>query len=178
MALIDNATLMPATARYYIAPVGTAYPANEKKPATPWVELGHTALSDPITFLTEGGETVVKGTLQAPSLRTSVKPVIDGCKIKLQQFDKASLKLFFGSTTAEADGRLQPSSTPKATEQAFLAVVMDGDAHLVFYAKKASIFRDGTPEMSAAEDYASLPLEVKFLNHEGAASAFEIKPLG
>lgn len=73
MALNDKATLVIGAGNYFTAPTpGTKAPVDLTTVATPWVNMGHTSIEDIMSFDSEGGESSVLGTLQNPSLRTTL----------------------------------------------------------------------------------------------------------
>lgn len=177
MAINDNATFMPATGRFYIADVGTAFPSDPKKPGSGWTELGHTSAETPIEFTTEGGEKTTIATLQAAAHRTRVSPRVDGAKLKLHQFDIDTLKLYFGANSKVVSGRLQVAQNPQATEKAFLAVFVDGERVFATLAPRSEIQQDGNLALSDPEKLAEVPLSVTFLIHGTNDYALEIMPV-
>lgn len=182
MALTDSATLNIGTGHLYLAPVSTVAPTDFRQPEVAWKEIGHTSLDDIFTVSSEGGDSTVLGTLQSPSLRTTVASRTESFGFNLAQWDEASLKLYFGSnaaveSTGPAAGLLGVPSKPAPTTNAFLAVYYDGDVDFVIYAQKAEISRGDDFSLSDTTSLALLPIKVTPLSVAGAAP-YHVKPLG
>jgi hypothetical protein len=178
VALNDAATLVIGSGNYLTAPVGTAMPTDLTAPDVAWESIGHTSLEDIFGATSEGGDATVLGTLQNKSLRTSYSPRQETFAVKLQQFDKPGLKLYYGSNAVElADGSLGVPQDPEPTEVAFLAIFIDGENVFAFYAPKAEVFRGDDIDLSSAEALASLPLSVKPLVYQTNTWAYAVTPL-
>ena len=162
MALIDSATLKIDSGNYLLAPVGTAAPVDPATPGAPWVNIGHTSIEDILGFESEGGEQTVLGTLQNSSLRTSQAARTESWAVILQQFDAASLKLYFGSNATESvDGKwVHVPDKAVPTAAAFLAVFVDGENIFPIHAHRAEILRGDDLDLSDTESLAGLPLRV------------------
>jgi hypothetical protein len=179
VALDPTATLVIGTGRFYTAPsAGQALPADLAAPTTPWVEVGNTSLDDIIAFSSEGGDATTLGTLQAKSLRTTYAPRVESFTINLQQFDQASLKLYYGSNASVVSGMVQVPASPTPTTCAFLAVFIDGANKFAIYAPKAEIFRADDLAVSDAESLVSLPLSVKPLVYSTNTWTYSVTALG
>lgn len=179
MAKIDSATLKIGIGNYWLAPVGTAVPEDLLEPGVGWENLGHTSLEDILANESEGGEATVLGTLQNPSLRTTYSARTETFGINLQQWDEASLRLYFGSnaTSDVANGMLQVPIVPAPTAKAFLAVFEDGANAFGLYAPKVEIMRADNFELSDTESLASLPLSIRPMLHGTNKWAYAITPL-
>jgi hypothetical protein len=178
VALIDNATLVIGAGNFLTAVVGTALPADLKAPEVAWTNIGHTSLEDIFALSSEGGEATVVGTLQAKNLRTTYSARSESFQFTLQQFDKAALKLYYGSNAVEnADGTLGVPTNPAPTQAAFLAIFMDGETTFAFYAPKAEIFRADDMSISDTESLAGLPISVTPLVTGGNHWAYAVTPL-
>ena len=161
--LADNATLVIGTGNYFLAPVGTAAPADLLSPTSPWENMGHTSLEDIMTVESDGGEATVLGTLQAPQLRTTYSTRTETMNIILQQWDATGLKLFFGANMADTgDARFMGvPGTPQPTKAAFLVVYIDGENVFGIWAPAVEILRGDDLELEDTENLAGLPLAVK-----------------
>lgn len=186
MALDETATLVVGSGNYFTNDVGTALPADLLDPnggivdpAPKWENVGHTSLEDIFSVTSEGGEATVIGTLQNSSLRTKYSARTETIAITLQQFDKASLKLFYGSNAVEnADGTIGVPENPTPTTKAFLAIFVDGENHFAFYAPKAEIYRADDLSISDTESLAGLPIGVKPLKNGTNTWTYAVTPLG
>lgn len=163
MAIQDGSTLVINTGNYFLAPVGTAAPADLLAPGGAWENVGHTSLEDIFSLTSDGGEATVLGTLQSKSLRTSYSSRTETMRFTLQQFDSDSLRLFFGRNMKETNDErfLGVPQTPQPTQAAFLVVFIDGENTFSFYAPKVEILRGDDMELSDTESLAGLPLDVK-----------------
>lgn len=178
MALDNNAVLVVGAGNYFTADVGTAIPNDLKAPTTPWANVGHTSLSDILSITSEGGEPTVLGTLQNKTLRTTYSARTESLAFTLQQFDTASLKLYYGSNAVvNADKTVGVPSNPEPTVTAFLAVFFDGSRAFAFYAPKAEIFRGDDLTISDTESIAGLPLRVTPLQHNTNTWTYAVTPL-
>lgn len=179
MALNKAYTLVIGSGNYFTGPVGTALPAALNNVGTPWENMGHTSLEDILALSSEGGEPTVLGTLQSKSLRTTYSARSETFSIILQQFDEASLRLYYGANaTLGEQGELQvPANNPAPTKAAFLAVFYDGDNAFAFYAPEAEIFRGDDMELSDTESLAGLPLSVKPLQMGTNNWAYAVTPI-
>lgn len=179
MALNDNATLVIGAGNYFYAPVGTAMPADLTTIPITWENVGHTSLEDIFSTESEGGEATVLGTLQNKSLRTKYSPRTEAWKFTIQQFDKKSLKLYFGKNAVELpDGSLGVHEDPIPTDGAFLIVFYDGENVFAFYAPKSEIFRADDLSIGDSESLAGLPLSVKPMKSGTNKWAYAVTPLG
>lgn len=179
MALNDNATLVIGAGNYFHAPVDTARPSDLEVVSTPWENVGHTSLEDIFAIASEGGEATVLGTLQNKNLRTTYSKRTETMTFTVQQFDEASLKLYYGANAITlADGSLGVPDSPEPTVAAFLVVFIDGDNVFAFYAPKAEIFRADDLSIGDTESLAGLPLGVKPLISGTNKWAYAVTPLG
>lgn len=179
MALDDTATLVIGSGNYFTAPVDTALPVDLLAPEVAWVNAGHTSLEDILSIASEGGEATTIGTLQNNSLRTKYSARTETIAVTLQQFDKASLKLFYGSNAVEnADGTLGVPEHPVPTTAAFLAIFVDGENVFALYAPKAELYRADDLSISDTESLAGLPIGVKPLKSGSNTWTYAVTPLG
>ncbi len=179
MATNDAATLVIGAGNYFTAPTGTAMPSDLTAPVSPWASVGHTSLEDIFGIESEGGEATVLGTLQNKSLRTKYSSRVDQMKFTLQQFDRAGLKLYYGSNAPNLpDGTVGVPSDPTPTEAAFCAIFIDGVNVFGFYAPKAEIFRADNVELSDTESLAGLPIGVTPLQYGSNTWTYAVTPLG
>lgn len=180
MPLIDQATLAVGTGHYYTGDVDAPFPTDLLNvPAAAWSEIGHTSIEDIISFDSEGGDASSLGTLQNPTLRTTYSTRTESFAIVLQQFDEASLKLFYGSNAKKDSktGLMQVPTNPVPTTAGFLAVFRDGQNAFAIYAPKAEIYRGDNFEIKDTESFASLPLSVKPLQSGSNDWTYAITPL-
>lgn len=178
--LNDNATLVVGAGNFFTAVTGTAKPADLTDIETAiWENVGHTSLEDIFGISSEGGEQTTLGTLQAKALRTTHAPRTESFNFTIQQWDRKSLRLYFGrNAPVLADGSLGVPVSPVPTEAAFLVVFYDGENAFAFYAPKAEIFRADDVSIPDAESLAGLPLAVKPLVHGGNEYAYTVTPIG
>lgn len=178
MALDDGATLVPAVGHYFFAPAkGQARPTDPFAPATPWVDLGHTSLDDPFGITSEGGDTTTLGTWQNKALRNSHAPRVESISFVLQQWDEASLKLYYGSNAATVGGRVRVPEAAVETEGALFVRVDDGEGALAFYWPAVSIYRADDISFDP-EALAGLPVRATILGYSTNDWLYEIDPKG
>lgn len=178
MALSDTATLVVGAGNFFTAPTGTAIPADLGSISAPWVNVGHTSLEDIFGVTSEGGEATTLGTLQAKTLRTKYSPRTEKFNFTLQQWDAASLALYFGSNLVSVSAGLKGvPSDPTPTVNAFLAVFVDGTNKFAFYAPKAELFRGDDMSLSDTESLAGLPISVTPVNYSSNTWAYAVTPL-
>lgn len=182
MALNDNATLVIGAGNFFVADAGTALPADLLDPTAGgtvmWENVGHTSLEDIFGIESDGGDASDIGTLQNKTLRTVYAKRTETMKFTLQQFDSASLKLYFGSNmVSNADGSLGVPADPTATTKAFLAIFTDGAKTFAFYAPKAELFRADDMSLSDTESLAGLPIGVKPLQYNSNTWTYAVTPL-
>lgn len=183
MALDSNAVLVVGAGNFFTAPYSastpTALPEDLTAIGSPWETVGHTSLEDIFSPTSEGGEPSTLGTLQNKSLRTTYSPRTETFNITIQQFDVASLKLYYGANaTVGAGGELQVPDQPTPTIASFLAVFIDGENHFGFYVPKAEILRADDMAISDTESLVGLPLGVKPVIHGDNKWAYAVTPLG
>ena len=173
--LENDAVLVIGTGHYYTAPVGTPYPTNLNAIPPLWVEIGHTSLESILSFASEGGDQTVLGTLQSPSLRSTRSPRSESFEILLQQWDEASLKLYYGSNAIQLpNGLLAAAATPLPTTCAFLAVFEDGPVRFPVYAPKVEIYRAGDLEFSDTNSFTGLPLKITPVSYGANAWTYAV----
>lgn len=180
MAIHDDATLVIGAGNYFTATTGTALPADLLAPGVAWEKLGHTSLEDIFGATSEGGEATTLGTLQNKTLRTKYSARTEKFSFTLQQFDIASLKLYYGGNAIDVnlDGTLLGvPSDPTPTTKAFLAVFTDGTQEFAFYAPKAELYRGDDLSLSDTESLAGLPISVTPLQHSTNAWTYAVTPL-
>ena len=176
--LADGATLLVNTGNFFTAPVDTPLPTALPVVATPWVNVGHTSLSDILASESDGGEATVVGTLQNKQLRTTYSTRTESFSITLQQWDKDSLKLYYGSNAAElANGLIAPNVNPTPTQAAFLAVFIDSGRYFALYAPKAEIYRGDDVSISDTENLAGLPIKITPLQSGTNQYTYAVTPL-
>lgn len=186
MALNDQATLVIGAGNFYMNPTtGDSAPTDLKAVPSPWVNIGHTSIEDILGFDTEGGDQTILKTLQNKSLRTRREAITDTLSLTVQQFDKGSLKLYFGSNSSDGDfisgaaGEkwLRVKSDPKPTVCAFLAVFIDGENIFAIHIPKCEIMRGDSPSFDDTENLAGLPLKITPLQFEDNDWTMEVTPL-
>lgn len=178
MAKIDEATLVIGAGNYFTAPVGTPLPTDLLSPGVIWENVGHTSIEDIISISSEGGEATVLGTLQNKSLRTKYSPRTETIAFTVQQFDAASLRLYYGSNAPTLpDGTIGSPTEPVPTQAAFLVIFVDGNNHFAFYAPKSEIYRADDISVADTESLAGLPLGVKPMQLGNNAYTYAVTPL-
>lgn len=180
MSLNDAATLVIGAGNYFTGPAETDCPADlTVTPASPWANLGHTSIEDIFSIESEGGEAKLLQTLQSRSLRTIYSARSETIKITLQQFDAATLKLYFGSNAPVLpDGMIGSPEKPQATVGAFLAIFLDGETVFAIYAPKAEFYRADDLSAGDTESLAGLPIGVKPVAAPGNSWTYAVTPLG
>lgn len=181
MAINDNATLVAKTARYYVAPVGTAAPADLKTIGAAWEEIGHTSPDDILAWATEGGDKTTLGSLQSPSLRTTTASKTESFSTTLLQWDEKTLPFYFGDNLELIPGSeifVGVKSAPDAVKKALLVVIADGQNRFGVYAASTEIGRGDDLSLDSTEDLAGLPVNITLINYQGAAYAYAITPIG
>lgn len=180
MALNDDATLVIGAGNYFVATTGTAIPADLTAPGVAWENIGHTSLEDIFSASSDGGDATTVGTLQNKTLRTKYSARTETFAITLQQFDEASLKLYYGANMVDIneDGTLLGvNENPTVTTKAFLAVFVDGDNLFAQYAPKAEIYRGDDFTAGDSESLAGLPLAIKPLKYSTNDWTYAVTPL-
>ena len=180
MPLIDEATLIVGSGNYFTGAVSAALPSDLRAPGAAWTNIGHTSIEDILASETEGGEVTMKGTLQNPSLRTTRTIITEKFTVNLQQFDRAALKLFYGSNAKmDATGKmLQIPRVPVPTECAFMGVFLDGSEEFAIYIPRCEILRGDNMELANTEDFATLPLAITPLGVSGQDWNVAVTPMG
>jgi len=180
MTTNDNATLKVGVARFYTAVVGTPRPttvATLKAPPVAWTEVGNTSLDNILNLTSEGGAVTTLSSLQNKSLRQSVEARVESLGINLLEWTTDTLKLYYGANAViGADDAVEIPSEPVPTENAFLAVLEDGDNVAGFHAEKSSIFRSDDIAIADVNSLAQLPIKVTALNNAGKTSALTAIP--
>ena len=145
---------------------GTTPAANVAVTTAPngWVMTGHTSRDDLPEFGKDGGDTEVKGTWQNKALRETLSgdPRVDFVTVKLEQFDKSNLELFYGTDAANTTGVFGVDGSYTPIEKAVLMVIVDGTASIGFHAPKASIRGDDSIDMSV-DGFTGFPVKMTFL---------------
>lgn len=179
MALSDTATLLINGGNFYTAAAGTAAPSSlASVPSAPWVNVGHTSIDDVLAFNTDGGEATSIGTLQKRVLRTSYSTRVETLNFTLQQWDSASLKLYFGSNLSQVSTTIWWSvpDSPAITTNAFLAIFVDGSTSFGIYAPSAELYRGDDLEF-AVDELSGLPISVKPINYLTNTFRYQVTPL-
>lgn len=176
----DNATLVVGSANFFTAPIGTAMPASlSDVPPSPWEAIGHTSLDDVFSAASDGGDATTLGTLQNKALRTTYSPRTETFAVTVQQFDRKSLRLYYGANAPLlSNGTLGVPSNPVPTGSAFLVIFIDGANRFGLYAPKTEIFRSDDVAVADAESLVGLPLGVKPLLYSSNQWAYAVTPLG
>lgn len=176
--LDDQATLVPATGHYFLAPQFTGPPADLITPAGPWADVGHTSLDSPFGLTSDGGDTTTLGTWQNPALRNSHAPRVESVAFILQQWDLASMKLYWGANSGVSPaGALRAPKAPSETLAALYMVASDGVEKLPWYYPSVSIFRADDIGFDA-EALAGMPVRATILGVSGQDWLYEITPKG
>lgn len=180
MAQNDNAVLVVGAGNFYTAPTGTTKPSDlTVAPSGPWESIGHTSLEDIFSFASEGGDATTLGTLQSKALRTTYAPRTESFGITINQFDRRSLRLYYGANAPMlTDGTLGIPQSPQPTECAFLAIFVDGSNYFAIYVARCEIFRADDVAVSDSESLVGLPLSIKPLIYSTNQHAYALTPLG
>lgn len=180
MALNDDALFTAAVGYILIAPAGTTKPTPANiagfDPDTGlvgWSNIGHTSRDELPEFGFEGGEAETRGTWQNASLREVItEATVDYVTFNLHQWDDETLELFYSQANASStEGEFEVLNAASSTlERALTMVIVDGDAVVGFYARKASLRREGSIEL-ATDGFAMLPIRATFLK-DGSNALF------
>lgn len=178
MAFNSDAVLKLTRADFYWARTGTAKPENIfEEPASPWENIGHSSIEDILTVSTEGGESTQLGSIQNPSLRTSVSAAVRSFSVNFLQWDAATLKLYYGANAEIAgDGSVKVPEQPEPSEGAWFVILHDGARRGGLYAAKCSAIGDGDFSISDTDSLAQLPVRFTPQAQSGQKHAFEMIP--
>lgn len=180
MAFNNKAVLKPTRADFYWNnTVGAAKPTDlSQEPGAGWENIGHSSIEDILAVSTEGGEATQLGSIQAPSLRTSVSAAIRSFTVNFLQWDTATMQLYYGANAKVGeDGALQIPEQPIPSEGAWLAVIRDGNNRGGFYAAKATAIGDGDFSISDTDSLAQLPVKFTPASVDGKEYSFEFLPM-
>lgn len=162
--ILDQATLVVNSGNFFVAPVGTAAPADFLNPGAAWRNVGHTSLDNILKFASDGGEAKSLGTLQKKQMRTSYSARTEKMSFVAQQFDDEAFKLYYGSNMdriSSGSPLMGVPDSPVAAQHAVLIVFVDQDSHIAFYAPKAELFRDEDLDIGDTESLVGLPIAIK-----------------
>jgi hypothetical protein len=180
--LNDDAIFTAAKGYIYIGEVGTASvptpaliqafrnPGFDPDAAdvlgTGWSHIGHTAREELPEFGFDGGEAETRGTWQNEAVKQVItEALVDYVTFNLHQFDDQALSIYYGQANAAGavEGEFIVSGAPTAgVEKSLCMVMVDGDAAIGFYARKASLLREGAVTL-AVDEFSALPLRATFL---------------
>jgi hypothetical protein len=165
VAFLDGADRTFTATGTFTGGTSPAVAATKPTTANGWINVGHTSRDDMPEFGFDGGDTEIKGTWQKKRLREvqTGDPLADSVGIHLSQWDRNTLRLYFGADTAATAGIYGVSGDFKAVEVAILILIIDDDVRLGFYASKASVKRDDSIGLPV-DDLSSLPIKATFLN--------------
>jgi hypothetical protein len=178
MPLTDNATIIPGTGHVLTGVVGTAvkptlaaletFAADTSVPPAGFLDLGHTALDNVLTFGQDGGDSETKGTWQNPSLREVLtSQIIDSIVVPaLQIKDNDVLRMYYGGGDDTVANEFSVPDISVPQERVLLVVMVDGEGVLGLYASKVSIRRDDAIAVDTT-DFLTLPLRLTFLKVTG-----------
>ena len=178
MAQNDEATLVIGGGKFYTAVVGTEAPEDISEPGSAWKEIGHTSLENIFAINSEGGDVTILGTLQSRELRTKRAPRSESFRINLAQWDEDALQFYFGSNAVTEDGWMEVPSDPTPVKVAFLAAFTDSGRQFGIYSASTEMARGDNIDLSDTENLATLPVDIKPLQYQGADSAWSLTPLG
>ena len=166
MALTDSAVYIPGRGEIFLAPSGTAVPADLDTPAAPWVNLGHTSRDDGLTITRDGGDVETLGTWQNPSLRERKDPTTYAVTMVAHQVDNDVLGLYFGGGDATGTDVFGVTSSVGTTERAMYVRIVDGVNEFGIYMPKVSISSEDDMEVDP-EGFLSFPLRATVLQQSG-----------
>lgn len=167
MALSDSSVIIPGQGFIYLAPTGTAKPANAAEPATPWENMGHTSTDDNFTITRDGGDSEVLPTWQNPSFRERREPSVYIVQFTALQIDNTVLGLYFGGGDASVTGEFSVTSATGATERAMYTRIVDGNNSVGLYIPKVSITSEDDAEADI-EAFFGFPLKATVLQVTGS----------
>lgn len=166
MARDKNVTFVPGKGEYWLAPSGTAYPADPDDPAASgFVEIGHTSRESPMQVSRDGGEATPRGSWQDANMRSDVSQPTYAIAFNLLQYDTDSMKLYHGANATVVSGRLRIPKTPTSTEKAMFIRIIDGAKGQYRHYKRVSIIGADSEEFDV-EQLASMPVAATILGDE------------
>lgn len=170
----SSATLLPSVGHLLLAETTASAPnaaavdlfVSAGTLPTGFTNVGHTDLDQVLVFGQEGGDTTVKGSWQASSLREITTPVVEYFVVKsLQMIDTQILKLYYGGGTAGSGKFDTPDSVGTTELSALLIMVDSSNGNIGLYVPKCSIRREGEIEF-ASDDFTKLPLRFTTLKKD------------
>lgn len=178
MALDDTATVVPAVGEYWFhSEVGAPPPADVDDPGADGYEhLGHTALEEPFSITSEGGEETVLGTWQNPQLRTVNSPRVESVAFVLQQWTEETYRLYYGANaTQDANGYVMVPEHPIKVQGALFVLIRDGEERLPLWFPRVEIYR--ADDITAdPEALMGLPVRATILGRSGQTGLYGIAP--
>lgn len=178
MALDDDATVVPAVGEYWFhAAVGTPPPTDVEDPGSDgYTDLGHTALEEPFSITSEGGEETVLGTWRNKQLRTVNSPRVESVAFVLQQWTEDTYRLYYGANAeVDANGYVLVPENPIKTEGTLFVLVKDGEERLPLWFPRVQIYR--ADDITAdPEALMGLPVRATILGRSGETSLYGIAP--
>ena len=139
-----------------------------------WTNLGHTSREDLPEPGFDGGDTETRGTWQNAAVKEVITDVaVDYITFNLHQFDDVALSLYYGQDNGPGAvaGEFRVQSAPTATqERSFLMVIVDGTDKIGFYARKASMRREGSITLGV-DEFSVLPMRATFVK-DGSSELF------
>lgn len=143
MALDDAAVLKPGTGYIYLADPDTAKPTvtDPLDPGVGWSNLGHTSLSNGISFGRNGDSPETLGSWQNPALRTTAPTITYTLTINALQASVETYQLYFGAgpEAVQPDGSFRIPARPTAQVRALLVIAVDGTVFLPLWHPRVSL---------------------------------------
>lgn len=167
MALDDGAVLKPGTGYIYLADPDTPKPTDITDPLDPgagWANLGHTSLTNGISFGREGDTPETLGSWQQPSLRTTDPAVTYSLTINALQASVDTYRLYFGAgpEALQPDGSFRIPARPTAQVHALLVIAVDGSVFVPLWHPRVSIIGSDAITFDPAA-LAEFPITATFL---------------
>ena len=168
MALDATAVMLPGIGHVLYGTAGSAakpalsalttFAANTATLPTGFTELGHTDLSNVLTWNSTGGSTTVKGSWQNASLRQVVTTATTSFTINSIQTDNTVLNMFYGGGDITVANEFSVPDTTTPVNKAILIIMLDGTIPTALYVNTCSIVGSGTPTFGS-DAFTLWPLE-------------------
>jgi len=161
MAQDDQNVVVAGTGAVYVAPVGTAVPADLATPPAAWVDVGYVG-EDGVTFTFSRDQEDVNAWQVSTPVRVLVTNEPVGIAFELLQFDRLTVALAFrGGTFAGGPPPAVYTYTPPdagaSDERAMLIDAIDGDAQFRFSFPRVQLTEDVEFQL-VRSDAVRLPL--------------------
>lgn len=165
MALDPTEIVVAGDGRIYVAPVGTAEPADiDTAPSATWIDLGYTT-EDGVEFTFDRETTEIMGWQSRDPLRTIATAEPKMIKFTMLQLNKDTWKFALGGGTTSGSLGLylyEPPTPGAVDERAMIVELWDGATKWRFISRRG-MQSSATTFSGVRDDATSLPIEYKVL---------------